>query len=171
MISVLPQLPCKNRYTEDWIKIWFRELRALDVPFIMFGEDKAVPVTKYFTDPIKSLDYQANQVRLLCNNPPMDILCLDVEFPGLISPAIQALRLMNPKLRAYGYLHAGVWCNGDVWAETKGRQHLDRMIFDTFDKVFVASKYHKRKIRYLYGEKFDNVVPLLKKAFKLVLDL
>lgn len=157
MISVLPQLPCENRYTEDWIRVWTRELRNLDVPFIMLGDDKAVPVTKYFTDPKKALDHEANQIRLLCNIPPMNIFCLDVEFPGLISPAIQALRLMNSGLKAYGYLHAGSWCNGDVWSDTPGRYPMDRVMFDVFNKIFVASNYHKNKIQDYYGEEFDNV--------------
>ena len=85
------------------------------------------------------------------------IFCLDVEFPGLISPAIQVLRLMSPGLEAYGFLHAGIWCNGDIWVETKGRQHIDRMIFDTFDRIFVASYYHKKKIEDYFGEEFDNL--------------
>lgn len=158
MILVLPQLPCENRYTADWMAVWFRELRKLKVPFIMVGGDKVVPVTKYFTDPLKALAYEADQVKILTKTLPSKILCLDVEFPGLITPAIQVLRLMNPDLKAYGYLHAGCWCDGDVWSKTKGRRHLDRMIFDTFDKVFVASNYHKKKIEEYFGKGFDNLI-------------
>jgi len=158
MISVLPQLPCKNRYTEDWIRVWTRELKRLGIPFIMLGEDKAIPITKYFTDPLKALAYESEQISVLARDNPSKIFCLDVEFPGLISPAVQALRLMNSDLKAFGYLHAGSWADGDVWSETKGRRHLDRMIFDVFDKVFVASTYHKKKIEKHYGEEFDNLI-------------
>jgi len=157
MIHILPQLPCKNRYTEDWITIWSRELRNLDVQFKVLGGKKPVVVTKYFTDPLKALGYESEQISVLAEANPERIFCLDIEFPGLISSAIQALRLVNPDLKAHGYLHAGCWCNGDIWGETKGRQHLDRMIFDTFDKIFVATNYHKKKIEKYFNQVFDNI--------------
>lgn len=157
MISVLPQLPCKNRYGEDWIRVWARELRVLNIPFTMFGEDKAVSVTKYFTDPIKALDYEANQIRLLCNNPPMKIFCLDIDFPGLLSAAIPVLKLMNPKLKCYGYLHAGSWCNGDIFTGISGKKQLERAMFDVYDKIFVASWYHKKKIQWYFNGSAPNI--------------
>jgi len=162
MITVLPQLPCENRYTADWIQVWRRELRKLDVSFQMVDPHNPyfplAKVTKYFTDPYKALEYECAQIQALTVIKPDKILCLDVEFPGLMTPAIQLLRLTNPKLKACGYLHAGCWCDGDVWSRTKGRPWIDRMIFDTYDKVFVATYYHTKKIEDYFGRKFNNLV-------------
>lgn len=157
MMHLLPQLPCRNRYTEDWIGIWRRELKNLGVQFEVLGHDSPTKVTKYFTDPLKALDYESGQISALARANPEKIFCLDVEFPGLVSPAIQVLRLINPDLKAHGYLHAGSWCDGDIWNKTCGRQYLDRMIFDTFDKIFVATCYHKKKIENHFGEEFVNL--------------
>lgn len=152
MMHLLPQLPCKNRYTEDWIDIWKRELTNLGIKFTVLGDSTPVPITKYFTDPNKALRYECDQIRRLSWCNPEKIFCLDVDFPGLLSSAIPVLKLMNPKLKCYGYLHAGSWCNGDIFTGISGKKQLERAMFDTFDKVFVATWYHKKKIQwYLNG--------------------
>lgn len=157
MLYLLPQLPVKNRYTEDWIGVWARELTNLNVRFKVLGSRKPVTITKYFTDPNKALEYECRQIRALSKVGPKKILCLDIDFPGLIAPALQVLRLTNPNLRCYGYLHAGSWCNGDIFSKTPGKKLMERSMFDVFDRIFVASFYHKKKIEDYFGEEFGNV--------------
>lgn len=157
MVCLLPQLPCKNRYTEDWISVWSRELRNLDVRFKVLGDKKPVVITKYFTDPLRALAYESEQISVLARANPSKVFCLDIGFPGLLTSAIQVLRLMNSGLKVGGYLHAGSWCAGDIFSRTLGRKYIERSIFDTFDKVFVASNYHKNKIEECFEEKFDNI--------------
>lgn len=157
MMYLLPQLPCKNRYTEDWIKIWSRELVNLGTQFKVLGGSTPVPITKFFTDPNQALQYECNQLKTLVASNPEKIFCLDVDFPGLLSSAIPALKLMNPKLKCYGYLHAGSWCNGDIWTGIPGKKQIERAMFDTFDKIFVASWYHKSKIQWYFNRGFSNL--------------
>ena len=158
MIHLLPQLPCRNRYTEDWIKMWSRELNKLCVGFQVWGHDVSTPITKFFTDPAYALRYECDQIRDLSQIDHLEkIFCLDVDFPGLLSSAIPVLKLMNPKLKCYGYLHAGSWCNGDIWTGIPGKKQVERAMFDTFDKVFVASWYHKQKIQWYFNRGFENL--------------
>jgi len=157
MLYILPQLPCKNRYTEDWAAIWARELLNLGFQFKMLGTFTPVPITKFFTDPGMALLYECNQIKNLVKYSPDKIFCLDIDFPGLLSSAIPVLKLMNPKLKCYGYLHAGSWCDGDIFSKTQGKKYLERAMFDVFDKIFVATYYHKKKIEKYFGEKFENI--------------
>jgi len=159
MILVLPQLPCKNRYTEDWIKVWVRELSKLGVNFEILGHDVAGSVTKFFTNPEYALRYECFQIKALSQKDCLDkVLCLDGDFPGLLCAAIPTLKLTNPKAKFYTYLHAGSWCNGDIFCGIPGKRQSERAIFDTYDKVFVATDYHKKKIEECFGEKFDNLM-------------
>jgi len=157
MMYLLPQLPCKNRYTEDWVFIWVRELLNLGFQFKVLGTFTPTAITKFFTDPNKALMYECKQIENLVRYSLDKIFCLDIDFPGLLSSAIPVLKLMNPKLRCYGYLHAGSWCNGDIFSKTPGKKHLERAMFDIFDRIFVATYYHKKKIEGYYGEVFDNL--------------
>jgi len=157
MMHLLPQLPCKNRYTKDWIGIWTRELSNLGVQFKVLGHNKPMAITKFFTNPAKALEYECEQIMALARTNPEKIFCLDIDFPGLLSSAIPVLKLRNPNLKCFGYLHAGSWCNGDIFSEIIGKKHLERAMFDTYDKIFVATYYHKKKIEKYFGEEFDNL--------------
>ena len=158
MITVLPQLPCENRYTADWIQMWDRELTKLNVQFEIFGHDIPTQVTKFFTNPEYALRYECDQIRALSQTENLDkVLCLDVDFPGLLCAAIPTLKLTKPNVKFYGYLHVGSWGSGDIFEGSVGKKQLERAIFDTFDMIFVATNYHKEKIQKYYGEKFDNL--------------
>lgn len=157
MLYLLPQLPVKNRYTEDWIQMWERELTRLGVAFSVIGSKKVEPLTKYFTNPEKALRYECNQIKELTKLKSAKLLCLDTDFPGLLAPAIQVLKLTNPDLKCYGYLHAGSWCNGDIFKDTSGKKWMERAMFDVFDKIFVATNYHKKKIETFFGKSFKNI--------------
>lgn len=153
MIHLLPQLPCNNRYTEDWAGMWSRELINLGMQCEVFGHNLPTEVTRFFTDPDYALRYECDQIRALSQRDYLDtIFCLDIDFPGLLSAAIPVLKLGHPKLKCFGYLHAGSWNNGDIFSGTLGKKHLERAMFDIFDRVFVATEYHKQNIeRYLGG--------------------
>jgi hypothetical protein len=157
MIYLLPQLRAKNRYTQDWIHVWERELSKIGVEFKIVGDSRLTEVKSFFSDVPVALDYEMSQIKELLDFNPEIIFCLDIDFPGLLSNAIQLLRLENKNIKAYGYLHAGSWCNGDVFKSTRGKYFSERAMFDVYDKIFVATRYHKRKIEDYFGEKFDNI--------------
>ena len=157
MIYLVPPLPVKNRYTEDWIKVWERELKKLGKSYVVVGSKKVESLTMFFTNPQKALIYECKQIEFLAKTKVDKLLCLDIDFPGLITSAIQVLRLTNPDLVAYGYLHAGSWCNGDIFKSTAGKSFVERAMFDTFDKIFVATNYHKQKIERYFGKEFKNL--------------
>lgn len=163
-IVLLSQMPVKNRYQEDWIDIWVRELRKLGIEPIVIGDrevrviDRSKPYN-YFTNTDEAIVYEAKQVIKAVEH--LDIgrmLVLDVNFPGLMLPALHIFKLIKPSLKIYGVLHAGSWCNGDIWSRVKGRREFEYAIFKSYDKIFVGSKYHKRKIERYFGEKFENIV-------------
>ena len=168
MLYVLPQLPVKNRYTEDWISVWSRELRLLKKDFRILGDiEISAPLTKYFTNPVEALKYECNQISDLIKfaSPHDKIFCLDTDFPGLLSAAIPVLKLVNPDLKFYGYLHAGSWCDGDIFEGNAGKSWMERALLDIFDKIFVATNYHKEKIQryltwmddYYHMTRFDDI--------------
>ncbi|MHA1591476.1 MAG: glycosyltransferase, partial [Candidatus Heimdallarchaeaceae archaeon] len=74
-----------------------------------------------------------------------------------LSAAIPVLKLMNPDLKCYGYLHAGSWGDGDIFNGVPGKNFLERAMFDIFDRIFVATNYHKKKIGKYFGKEFDNI--------------
>jgi len=156
MLYVLPPLPVKNRYTEDWIRVWERELKKQDVEFEIIGKTKPQKSTYYFTNLEKAVCYECEQIKKLIKKKPKKVLCLDVDFPGLLVSVVPIFQILNPKVKFYGYLHAGSWNNGDIFKGTR-KKLLERAIFDCFEKVFVATDYHKQKIREYFGESFSNI--------------
>uniref|UniRef100_A0A7C3WPA2 Glycosyltransferase n=1 Tax=Dictyoglomus turgidum TaxID=513050 RepID=A0A7C3WPA2_9BACT len=158
MIYILPPLPVKNRYSQDWIDVWKRELNKLKVNYKIIGEEKAVDLTYYFTNPIEALKYESKQILELVKvlKKKDKILVLDTDFPGLMVPVIHLLKKIY-KIKVYGYLHAGSWCEKDIYENIKGKKELEESMFKTYDKIFVATNYHKRKIESYFRKKFKNI--------------
>jgi hypothetical protein len=157
MIYILPQLPVRNRYSQDWISIWVRELTKLNTEFLVLGYNYPVKLTYFFTNPDEALKYECNQIKKLVKFKPQKMLCLDIDFPGLITSAIQVLKLTNPELKTFGFLHAGSYNTGDIFEKTKGKKEIEEAMFKVFDKIFVSTNYHKEKIENYFGKKFENL--------------
>jgi len=159
MLYLLPQLPVRNRYSENWIKIWERELDKLGVEYQTLGTRCIFSLKKYFTNPVNALRNECNQIKKLCQKDLSkdSILVLDIDFPGLITPAVQVLKLVYPELKVYGFLHAGSYNYGDIFEKTQGKKNCEIGMLETFDKIFVSTNYHRQKIEDYFGVVFDNI--------------
>jgi hypothetical protein len=163
MLYVVPQLPVKNRYSEEWSSIWSRELSKLKIEHTIVKERKPVSMKKskvnFFSDLRESIKYECNQIKYLIDNVKEGdkILWLDFDFPGLSIPATQLIKLSNPTIKSYAYCHAGSWCNKDIWSSIPSKKKIEDAGFDIFDKVFVATNYHKEKIENYFGKKMNNI--------------
>jgi len=168
-LAVFPQLPVYNRYTEQWIPMWVKELSKQGVTFEMFGSygvccfDRNIEYN-YFTNTSESIIYECNQIKEFteCINEFTHLLVLDADFPGLTASIIPTYKLMNPKLKCFAYLHAGSYCNGDVYTKTKAihqsKKQQELAMLMTYDKIFVATQYHKQKVERYFDRIFENVV-------------
>lgn len=168
-LAVFVQLPVFNRYTENWIDMWSQELSRLNVDFEIFGNKEVKHFDRnvscnYFTDTAKSIIYECSQISAFatCIDEFTHLLVLDADFPGMVASIIPTFKLMNKKLKCYTYLHAGSYCKGDVYTITKQTQtikkHQEYAMLKTYDKIFVASKYHKSIIKKYFNETFNNII-------------
>lgn len=148
MIHILPQAPLKNRYTEDWIPMWKRELDKLNVNYTIVGDETTIDSEGLFGNLQAAVDYELKQIQYCFDNlDSIDkILHLDTDFPGLFVAAAQLLKWKKPSLKIFGFCHAGSWNTGDIFSESLGKYDLELATLEIFDKIFVATEYHKKKI-------------------------
>lgn len=160
MLYVLPQCPFKNRYTEDWIDIWSRELIKSGIEFKIIGDASPINSTGLFTNFNIAQDYELNQISELFHviQDNDKVLVLDVHFPGYSTTAAQLLRWKYKNIKIYGFLHAGDWCNGDIFSNDLNKRALDTIMFEVYDFIFVSTKYHKDKIEKYFNTHLYNVL-------------
>ena len=157
---IVPQLPIKNRYTSNFAGMWHEKLKELGVDSQLSHQQEPQRLgEKYFTNVHNAIQFELTALSNLMNMADTDnkILFLDIDFPGICTPFVQAFKLLNPEIECYGYLHAGSWCNGDVWKDTEGKFEQEATMMLTFDKIFVATDYHKKKIDNVFGHGWNNV--------------
>jgi len=161
MIPTIVQLPMKDRYTLEW----YNKLYAHPA-FRVLGGYRLETVNRtrsynYFTNLEPSTQYEFGQVRaLLYKRDVYKIFITDLDFPGVAVQTYPLLKLKYPEIKIYGILHAGSWCNQDIFHGDGIKKDQERLIFDICEKVFVATEYHRCLIEAYYCEIFNNIVVL-----------
>ena len=89
---------------------------------------------------------------------PLFFLHLDIDFPGIFSSYAQLLKWRRPDIKLYGFCHAGSWNNKDIFENAKGKKEMELGTIKCFDKIFVATNYHKWNIERYFDKVFDNIV-------------
>ena len=148
----VPQLPVRMRYPEWWIKQfpnnlidYFDQVLTLDggVPSQMVEES-------IFADPKSAIKFELRQIDqyMRTHIQPNDVLLLaDISFPGLFANAL----FHKPAPKMYVMCHATALNKHDYyWGfdydyYSKFLVELGQM--ELFNTVFVATNYHRRKIR------------------------
>ena len=161
MVILIPQLSIEARYSEYWPQLWQSKLQELGVectiPYNVLPVklDRTKPYN-YFTNTLEALDYELSSLKMLLrymvSREDKTILFLDGDFPGLSTPFVQVLKMVDSEVKCYSYVHAGSWCNGDIFAKVKGKREMEYSMLKTFDKVFVATNYHKDKIEEYFSQ-------------------
>ena len=159
MIYTIAQLPLSDRYTSEYyakivsndafeVQKYWREAATVD---------RSKPYN-YFTNLDDAIRYEMAQINWLIAQESVEkVLITDLDFPGLAAAAIPALRLKFPGVKVWGMLHAGSWCNGDIFANDLGKAHQEYSYFSLCEKVFVATEYHANKIRYYFNQELPNL--------------
>lgn len=159
-LILVPQYPAGLRYQEWWytefphsLSPWFSEVVLLgDGPGV---QDVASSTVKGSFAPLQhAIDFELHQI-----NEYMDmelrkgdtLLLLDISYPGFFSNVLHHKR---PDY-CFAFCHASARNAYDYFKETRvSKWAQERGAARLFDKVFVASEYHKRKLGW------DNVVNL-----------
>lgn len=120
--------------------------------------DRSIPFN-YFTNTREAIRYEANQIASLIDQiqEDDDVLFLDMDFPGLSITFAHHLRLMFDDIGLYSYLHAGSWCNGDIWKYINTWPRIERAGIEIMDKVYVATEYHRNLIQDHFNTIFHNL--------------
>ena len=161
MIPTIVQLPMRDRYTLEW----YNKLYTHSA-FRILGEYRPETINRtrsynYFANLESSIQYEMGQVRALLYKRDVDkVFITDLDFPGIAVQMYPLLKLKYPSIKIYGILHAGSWCNQDIFAGDKAKKDQERLVFDICEKVFVATEYHRGLIEAYYNEYFTNIVVL-----------
>lgn len=155
MIINVPIEPLEERYSTQWQR-WFE--RAWQEEHIDYINMLGAPLTEWiesgsFLDVCGTHYYKASQLQKIAeyihvNRPGWNTVFF---FHDLWFPGIEALAYMRDGLglefRIMGCLHAGSYDPHDFLAK-KGMGHwgkkLEESWFRIFDKIFVATNFHKR---------------------------
>jgi len=153
-IIFLPLQPLDERYTGMWYDIIpkaFRE-RGHEV-VVVDGEVLEREIVKgSFLDVYGALYWELTQLEKFVKMAQRgeierdDVVFLsDIEFPGLAIATKFISRLSGIGFKAVGWLHAGSYVKGDFSTLLEDYQKwLEVGWLSGFDKIFVASNYHKR---------------------------
>lgn len=163
MIYVINQLPLRDRYTSDWY--W----TLTDVPeFVVLGGgrysvvDRSKPYN-YFSNLEEAVTYETEQINiLLAQNDVQRILIADLDFPGIAAGSIPLLRLKFPEVIIGAIIHAGSWCNKDIFQGETDKYYQELGAILGCDVCYVATQYHAQKIKnYFAGKEEINNIHIL----------
>ena len=146
----VPQFPTPMRYPEWHINEFEYEFKKHFDEVIVLGKNKLENVNveygRIFSPIELSIEYELNQIKEymeleLCDD---DILYLaDISFPGLFA---NILHHKKPK-KCYSYCHATSKNNYDYFQPVrKSKWKVECGQSNLFDKIFVGSEYHKKKL-------------------------
>lgn len=169
-IIIVPQLKIAMRYTEWWPEDfkngisdkfrYHRSGKAFTVTLLNGLNKRASQKPEKFAS---LFDMQSNMVKhelLLVHElqrfllQPSDIvICLDACTPGIVAGYLRNLhRSKRPLL--LGFCHGSSFNTGDMYDES--RHDFDLTCLSTFDVIFVATEYHKRKLRNAYETTYEH---------------
>lgn len=153
-IIFVPQYPTPNRYQEWWFWRFPEEFRKAGFEVITLGEDYAKMMIHrrggldMFSPINMSIEFETEQVREYMNLELQeeDILFLaDISFPGIFC---SALYHKKPK-KCYAFCHATSLNHFDYFSTMCDSKFVVETSHSTlFNKVFVATEYHKKKLRW-----------------------
>lgn len=162
-VALIPSLPIKDRYQEDWW-LWWRDT------LISFGHEvetpsvpKPAPPKEGFTDIRRQLLWDFKVAGWLRRKQVDFAVLLDAFWhPATIS----FLRLSLPKDKIFGYVHAGSYCRGDVQANEPFLS-WERLAVGNCT-LLVATNYHMHLLRREYPLAICKVVgfPVLVREIK-----
>ena len=149
-----PTFPVENRYSEEWLMQFITEFKKHDVQYRTILGD-GIPEEKerdgMFTSISNSSMWELQQISnffMSYFNSLKDgdvLFFTDINFPGFVLPFVQLIKTKYPKVKAYGFIHAGSYCNGDIFENTEGKGDFEKSLIKTFDGIFVATLYHMKK--------------------------
>jgi len=156
MIYYIPIEPLDERYTEQWYR-WFpqefkrqnKEFTVIDGTPLLEGEIE----TGTFLDVNSSAYYKATQLQEIAKlfylkkiKDGDTFFVADIEFSGIESiKYLSTLNNIDTKL--FGFAHAASYTKEDFFAKTESfAKYYENGWFNTFDKIFVGSEYHKNQI-------------------------
>jgi hypothetical protein len=166
----VPIEPYPNRYSEQWIR-WFEagfKRRQIDYK-IVFGKslNTAVSIGSVF-NPVSISHYRATQlVRIhklvakgILRNGDV-IFFDDGQFPGVEQIAQYLPQIGYYNVRLYSFMHAGTWDKHDYVHRFNLVPWLfweEQAWFNIFEKVFVATRFHRDLITKQFPQYADKVV-------------
>jgi glycosyltransferase involved in cell wall biosynthesis len=154
-VYYIPIEPLEERYTEQWYK-WFPiEFEKAGVKCITIDGETLTDVieTGTFLDVNSTVFYKSEQLKRISQLfykkkvKPNDVFFVaDIEFWGI--EVIKYLSVLNDvPVKLYGFCHAASYTREDFMAKTEPFAKLhENAWFNTFDKVFVGSDYHRNQI-------------------------
>jgi len=171
-LYIVPQLPVRMRYQEYWgvlLKTKFKEyfddvvllgedmfsdnLKTLENPYALVADEGL------FTNIRASIKFELKLLLELMNIIKQNdiIFFTDIDFPGFSTVFSQLIRYVSD-VKIYGYLHAGSYCRGDIFSSDKAKRKIEEALFYAFDKIFVATNYHKQLLFENFGEMVEDKV-------------
>lgn len=164
-LHIVPIEPMEERYSAQWLKWFYQYFNAnMDIDVCLSRYDpchfletgKLVEITNgQFLDVTRTNVYKAMQLQKLCEDLGSGLikdgdvlLFLDGWFPGLEMLAYIRDGL-GRKVKFVGMFHAGTYDPNDFLTQRgmeSWAQHMEMGWFNIFDKIIVATEYHKSLI-------------------------
>jgi len=151
-IIFVPQYPTKLRYQEWWFWKLPKEFEKAGYEVVTLGKEYANMIEHrrgpldIFSPVNMAIEFETEQVReyMKIDLREDDILFWsDLSFPGIFGTALFHKR---PE-RMYAFCHATSINKGDYYEKYKDEKFIIETAFAmSFNKVFVGSKYHQRKL-------------------------
>lgn len=153
----VPQLPIKMRYQEWWINefckhLEFDEVLTLGMSFSQFFKHYHNAENDGFSAPFHATRFELEQINDFINLDlkPNDFLLLaDLSFPGFFASMLTHNTNLSKK-RCFAICHATSFNYLDYFEEVRDSKfNIESAHASLFNKVFVATEYHKRKLGWL----------------------
>lgn len=155
MLYLIPIEPYEERYSEQWYRWYMKECQALNIKFEMIDGDQQTTTlenNQVVLSPVGTNIYKMSQLTKILykikNGNIKDgdkFYFFDGWFPG-VSSIKYCVNMLGLDIEMYAFFHAGTYDKYDFTyqhnMESWGK-HLENAWFDIYNKIFVASEYHK----------------------------
>lgn len=164
----VPIEPIETRYSSQWLDWFPRSFKGVENRVVLGEASTGKVSASQWLDPAETISYKATQVAAICEAVSSGILTgrdvfffYDAWFPGIEGLAYLK-EMAGRNFRLVGYLHAGTWDAHDQTAKNlnpKWARGFEELIFKVFDKLFVATEFHKSLILKSYPFAEVTVIP------------